>query len=67
MEQLPFYLQLIFGHPGNADISLILLVGAGRFERPTPAPKASEPTVSKIHKPSCIQWVGSMSSTAKIG
>jgi len=44
MEQLPFYLQLIFGHPGNADISLILLVGAGRFERPTPAPKASEPT-----------------------
>jgi len=36
MEQLPFYLQLIFGHPGNADISLILLVGAGRFERPTP-------------------------------
>ena len=26
----------IFGHPGNARICLILLVGAGRFERPTP-------------------------------
>ena len=25
-----------FGRPGNARISLILLVGAGRFERPTP-------------------------------
>ena len=24
------------GHPGNARISLISLVGAGRFERPTP-------------------------------
>jgi len=24
------------GHPGNARIGLILLVGAGRFERPTP-------------------------------
>jgi hypothetical protein len=31
-----FIYSLIFGTPSTAHISLILLVGAGRFERPTP-------------------------------
>jgi hypothetical protein len=31
-----FIYSVTFGHPKNARIVLILLVGAGRFERPTP-------------------------------
>jgi hypothetical protein len=31
-----FIYSRFFGHPGNAHIRLISLVGAGRFERPTP-------------------------------
>jgi hypothetical protein len=46
-----------FRHPGNAHISMISLVGAGRFERPTPCARGSSqpPRKALIFKPFCFK------------